>query len=120
VNAIGGSECEPRKEKQSVIPARVVAEAVIVFRTAVELGVDGVLDAKLQVGEGSAPRVVFAERHPISLDDEAVAVRFTVGAAAERLGGEQGGVRVAPSVLPSEVETVGVPIEDRRCSDRSK
>jgi hypothetical protein len=52
VHASAGSECEPGEEKQGVVAARIVAEAIIVFRAAVELRVDGVLDTKLQVARG--------------------------------------------------------------------
>src|SRR6185437_14124730 len=108
------SERQPRIEEQRIVVARVAPEPVIVPTAAVELGVDRVLQADLQVRQRPSPGVLLAERHPVRLDEEGIAVRLAVGTAGDRRRGIQGRICVAPGVLPAEVQPIGTLIPIRQ------
>ena len=97
------SERQPGEEEERVVVAGIAPEAVIIAVAAVEQRVNGILQAELEVGEGAAPGSILAERNPVSLDDENVAVRAPRAAAGDRRRGMEQGVGVAPGVLPAQV-----------------
>src|ERR1051326_122153 len=101
------SEDEPGEHQQRVVVAGVMSGTVEVAPAPVELGIGGVLDAKLQVHKRRPKRGVLAEWHPVGLDNEGVAVWLVVDGSGAG-DAEQHRVRRPPCSLPTQCQAVGI------------